>query len=423
MTAIHHRRTTCRLCNSANVELAFALAPSPLAEAYLPPERAHEADVRYPQDVYLCHDCGGVQQLDVIDATALFRDYQYTSATSPGLKAHFDRYATDVIRRFKPASNSLVCEIGSNDGTLLRFFKAEGMRVVGVDPAEKIAFVATLNGIPTYRAFMNAETAAAIVRDHGGAAIVCANNVLAHAEEPGVILDGVREVLADDGVFVFEVSYLPDLLAANACDWCYAEHSIYPTVGSYNSLFHRHGMEIFDVQRVHTKGGSIRCFTQKIGCPQKKWSSISSFMNAEVNGDQLYNGAVCGRIRDIATYRAFIRRVNAIRDQTVACLQEYCDRNLRVIGYGASATTTTLLHHFKIGGLLDYLVDDNPQRHGLVSPGYKLPVKSPQELYGKDRPDAVLVTAWRFAAEIMQRHRDYKGVWILPLPHFQEIAT
>ncbi len=407
-------RTTCRLCQSPDVQLVFALEPAPLAEAYLPPERAAEGDTRYPLDVFLCRQCGGVQLLDVIDASYLFRDYQYTSSMSPDLGNHFRKYAASVCERFSPDPGSLVVDVGSNNGLLLRQFRERGCKIIGVDPARQIALQATDAGVPTYAAFMDAEIGKMIRGVSGPADIVTANNVLAHAEEPGVILDGVREVLADDGVFVFEVSYLPDTISGMVFDYFYHEHGVFYTLDSLTKLLDRHGMNLFDVERVPTKGGSIRGFAQKKDCLRAAYDRLHELL-AEERTHCHEN-----------VFADFIAAVNARRDETQRCLREYQQRNLRVAGYGASSTTTVLLHHFKAGGFLDYLVDDNEARQGLVSPGYHLPVKSPNELYGPRRPDAVLITAWRFADAIIKRHRQYLeegGVFIRPLPFFQEVTA
>ncbi len=424
---IHHRRNSCRLCQSPDVEMVFALEPAPLAEAYLPPARGtdgtgayldaaqklHEADTRYPLDVFLCRQCGGVQLLDVIDAGHLFRDYQYTSSMSPDLADHFEKYAASICERFKFETRPLLVDVGSNDGTLLRCFHIRGFRALGVEPAKEIARRANAIGVDTVPEFMNVDTAKEIVAAHGTAKIVTANNVLAHAEEPGIILDGVREVLADDGVFVFEVSYLPDTINGMVFDYFYHEHGVFYTLRALRNLFLRHDLDFFAAERVPTKGGSIRGFAQKFTQPNRGELSLAALIEEEPY--QLP-----------AVYADFIARVNARRDETVRCLREYQQKNLRVAGYGASSTTTVLLHHFNAGGFLDYLVDDNEARQGLVSPGYHLPVCSPNELYGPNKPDAVLITAWRFADAIIKRHRQYLeegGVFLQGLPFFREVTA
>ena len=171
---IYHRRTTCRLCDSANVHCVFQLEPTPPAEWYLPLERAHEADERFPLDLFLCSDCGHVQIFDVIDPVRLFARYMYTSASSPGLDAHFKEYANTVVRKLGLTPKALALDVGSNDGTLLRHFADRGLKVFGIDPAEGIAKAATAAGIPTLNAFMDKPSAKRIVAEVGeGAARHC----------------------------------------------------------------------------------------------------------------------------------------------------------------------------------------------------------------------------------------------------------
>ncbi len=398
--------------------MVFALEPAPLAEAYLPPERAAEGDARYPLDVFLCRQCGGVQLLDVIDAGHLFRDYQYTSSMSPDLGDHFKKYAESVCERFKPNPGSLVVDVGSNNGLLLRQFMEKGLIPLGVEPARKIAEASTSAGIPAVPDFMDRDTGKEIVECCGKATIVTANNVLAHAEEPGVILDGVREVLADDGVFVFEVSYLPDTIGGLVFDYFYHEHGVFYTALSLMNFLYRNGLALWDAEKVPTKGGSLRCYARKSG--ELKPFCAPTERLARMIGNEVEAG-----YHTADPYTPFIAKVNTRRDETQRTLREYQGKNLRVAGYGASSTTTVLLHHFKAGGFLDYLVDDNEARQGLVSPRYHLPVYLPNELYGTNKPDAVLITAWRFADAILRRHQQYLeegGVMIQPLPVFREIT-
>ncbi len=410
---LHTRRTTCRLCCSAEVTCVLSLEPSALAEAYLPPERAHEGAATYPLDLFLCRACGGVQLLDVIDAGHLFADYWYESATSPGLSEHFRQYAKGVVARFNPRPRDLVVDIGSNDGTLLKHFQSWGLRGVGVEPSRRLADAARRAGVETRVGFMDARTGAALCCEFGPAKIVTANNVLAHAEEPGVILDGIRELLTDDGVFVFEVSYLPELLRNRVFDYLYLEHGVFYTVGAMSHLLRLHRLELFDVQFVPTKGGSLRGFAQHEGATRPVAAALAG-------GEYRYQERDDG-VRDPITYRRFLSDINAERDKLLLRLDGIRASGGTVAGYGASATVTTLLHHFKLGDRLTCLADDNPQRHGLVSPGHRLPVVAPAELYAR-KPDAVVILAWRFADQIMQAHPDAPWEWLVPLPEFRALA-
>jgi hypothetical protein len=404
----HRRRSTCRLCDSDNIECVLRLEPSPLADWYLPLQRASESNERIPLDLFLCHACGHVQLLDVIDPARLFSKYIYTTASSPGLVEHFRKYAETIVTRLSLPTGSLVVDVGSNDGTLLRCFSSHGMRVVGVDPAEKIAQAATAGGIPTLNTFFTIQTARQIVEQQGPAKLVTANNVFAHSDELGDMLDAIVATLADDGVFVFEVSYLLDTVEKLIFDYIYHEHLCYHSVKPMDAFLRRHGMQLFDIERMPSKGGSLRGFAQKLGGPRSVSPHIAELIDRE---------SAAG-LDQVSTYHQFIKRVNRLRDETTSVLRAHLDRGETVAGYGASATVTTLMHHFRLGNMIDFIVDDNPMRHGTVSPGYHIPVFHPSILYEK-KPEAIVILAWRFAPAIMSRHQAYLelgGRFIIPVP-------
>jgi SAM-dependent methyltransferase len=411
-TPIHTRRSTCRLCASADVECVFRLEPSPPAEWYLPPERAGEADECFPLDLFLCRACGHVQLFDVIDPTRLFANYQYTSASSPGLAAYFRSYAEHVTQKLALPAGALVLDVGSNDGTLLRHFAQHGMRVVGVDPAREIARQATASGVPTLDRFMDAAAAAHIVTQLGPVHLCTANNVFAHNDELGAVAAAIAAVLAPEGTFVFEVSYLLDTVEGLVFDFIYHEHLCYHSVKPMDAFLRHHGMQLFDVERTPSKGGTLRGYAKRLGGPQVVSPRVAEFVARE-EAAGLY---------DPATYRAYIRRVNDLRNRVQEQVRAYRARGLIVAGYGASATVTTLLHHFRLGDDIAFLVDDNPLRHGTLSPGHRIPVYPPSALYEK-KPGAVLILAWRFADQIARRHPDYTaggGTFLLPAPTVRE---
>ncbi len=248
--------------------MVLPMVPTPVADDYVWDDRATAAQPAFPLDLYQCGTCGHVQLLDVVNPDILFGDYTYTTSVSLELTEHFCRYAAEMVERTGMPAGSLVVEIGSNDGTLLQFFKDAGMRVLGVDAASGIATQATASGIPTLPTYFTADLARQIRRDHGPAALVAANNVFAHADDLGGVADGVRELLVDDGMFVFEVSYLVDIVEKMLFDTVYHEHLCYHSIKPFQRFFRRHGLELFDVQRIASKGGSIRCFVQHAGGPR-----------------------------------------------------------------------------------------------------------------------------------------------------------
>jgi SAM-dependent methyltransferase len=402
------RRETCRLCSSAEVELVLPLAPSSVADAYVPADRLGEPQAAYPLDLFLCLACGHAQLLDVLDPEALFRDYIYTTASSPGLVEHFRRYAEELVVDLGAPAGALAVDVGSNDGVLLGFLKEAGMRVRGVDPAQEIARRATERGIPTTPTFFTREAAEALREQEGPAALVTANNVFAHADDLGEIADGIHDLLARDGVFVFEVSYLLDLVENMVFDWIYHEHLCYHSIKPLRIFLALHGMDLFDVQRVGTKGGSIRCFAQRAGGPRAVADSIAEFLEQE--------RAV--ELDRPETFRIFGGRVNAIRDEVRTRLFAAVSGGAIIGGYGASATVTTLLHHFGLDEFLSFIVDDNPERQGLFSPGHHIPVVSRGAL-SERAPDEVVVLAWRFAEAIAKNNDAYLergGRFLVPLP-------
>ncbi len=408
MTASYTLRQTCRLCNGRDHDLALKLAPTPLADAYVPAEHRHDAQALYPLDLFLCRGCGHVQLLGVVQPEAIYRDYLYETASSLGLTEHFQRYADDVCERVAPAPGSFVVDIGSNDGALLKRFLARGMRVLGIDPAREIARRATAAGIETLPLFFNVELAGTIRAERGPAAIVTVNNLFANVDDVAGMAVGIRELLTPDGVFVFESYYLADLLQNMVFDFLYHEHLSSFSVRPLAAFFKRHGLELIDAQRVPTKGGSLRYTVQRAGGSRLVSPSVAAFMALERERG----------LDRLETYQAFAQSLEAVKGQLLSLLREFKAQGKRIAGFGASATTTTLLYHFELREFLEFLVDENPQRHGLFSPGHHLPVLPAQALYER-RPDAVLILAWRYAKPIMQHHEAYRqqgGQFIVPLP-------
>lgn len=402
------RRETCRLCEGRNLDLVLPLKPSALADAYVPKELTDEVQETYPLDLFWCRDCGHLQLLDVVDPEILFRNYIYVTSSSPGLIEHFRQYASEVMRRVKPPAGSLAVDIGSNEGILLGFFQKQGLRVLGIDPAEEIAQKATEAGIKTLPAFFTSELAAQVRSEYGPATIITANNVYAHSDALADMTEGIRGLLAPDGVFIFEVSYLVDLMQNMVFDFVYHEHLCYHAVKPLTTFFNRHGLELIDVERVPTKGGSLRGTAQLRGGPRPLSPSVAELIEIESR---------MGLDRT-ETYLSFGAKIDDVKRQLSDLLYRLRAEGKTIAGYGASATVTTLIYHFELGEMLDFIVDDARERQGLFSPGHHIPVLSPEALYER-RPDYVLILAWRFAEPIVRNHRAYLehgGHFIVPLP-------
>ena len=208
MSSTCRHRDDCRLCGSRELVRVLELAPTPPANAFVPKAKLAEPQESYPLDVWLCGNCKHIQLLDIVDPTVLFGDYPYVSGTSPVFVRHFEDYAAEIVTRFSLKRGDLVVDVGSNDGTLLKPFQAAGIKVLGIDHAQAIAAAASASGIETLPDFFTRETAARIREQHGQAMCITANNVFAHIDDLAGTADAVRELLAPDGIFVFEVSIL-----------------------------------------------------------------------------------------------------------------------------------------------------------------------------------------------------------------------
>ncbi len=414
MTGVINIRETCRLCQSTSLHCVLSLAPSPPADAFVVPAKAHLAQPCYPLDVYWCADCFHVQLLQAIDPQVLFRDYIYTTTSSPGLTAHFKAYAESVVATHGIPAGSLVVDIGSNDGTLLRFFKQMGMTVVGVDPALEIARQATAAGLETIADFFTSELAATCAEERGAAGLITANNVFAHSDDLGDMADGVCRWLAPDGIFVFEVQYLADMLDHMVFDYIYHEHLSYHSVEPLQRFLAVHGLELIHVRDIPTKGGSLRAVAQRAGGPRPVDASVAAHIARERESG----------LHRLATFRRFADRVETLRSANRRVLSDLTDNGKRVVGFGACATATTLIHHFGLQDYVTCILDDNPDRQGTLSPGLHLPVRSPQVLHDGGA-DVAVILAWRFAEPIMRRHCAFleHGTFVIPLPALQVVET
>lgn len=397
MTAMSHHREACRLCDSRDLELVVPITPTPLADAYVTEAESTLPQPVFPLDLYQCRACGHVQLLDVVEPGAIFRHYSYFSGRSPGLVRHFRDYADQVLAATNPPDGSLIVEIGSNDGTFLRMFQERGMRGLGIDPAENVAQVANAAGIETWPVFFDAPTVDRILATHGPAQIVAANNVFAHTDDMAGMTAAIARLLSDDGVFVFEVSYLLDVIDHLLIGTIFHEHTGYHSVHPLEVFLARHGLELIDVQRVSIQGGSLIGTAQKCGGPRQGTGTVAALKAIEIER----------RLHEPATVRTLSTRLDELGRQTSALLRRWHSEGKSIAGFGAARGGTLILHHFGIGELLEFLVDDSPDKQGLFSPGHHIPVL-PTSALRERRPDLVFILAWVHTRPIVQNYQWYR---------------
>ena len=409
MAALSHRRTTCRLCQKSDLELVLKLEPTPPANAFVPESERGKEQQRFPLDVFFCKSCGHVQLLDVVDPRVLFEHYVYVSGTSPVFVRHFESYAQDILARFPAPAQALAVDIGSNDGTLLSFFQKAGLRTLGIDPAQEIAADATARGIETITGFFTPDLAEKIVKERGRAAVVTANNVFAHADDLAGIADGIAALLAPDGVFAFEVSYLVDVVEKTLFDTIYHEHVAFHSVGPLIPFLAAHGLELIEAVRVDTHGGSLRGIAQKVGGPHKRGASVDQSLAVEKSMG----------LDQADAFHAFARNIDHLKAELSGLLKGLKAKGAKIAGFGAPAKATTLMYHFGLGpDIIDYIIDDSPLKQNLYTPGMHIPVVDGSAIVQR-KPDYLLLLAWNFAPSIIARNQAYLdagGHFIVPVP-------
>lgn len=404
-----YRRPNCRTCKGTRLVRFLSLGKTPLANSYLTKEQLSEPEPSYPLETYFCEDCGLVQLLDIVPGEVLFKNYLYISSTAPSYIQHFESFAKELVERFGLTKNSLVAEMGSNDGIMLIPLKKLGVRTLGVDPAENIAKIAEKNGIETFVDFFTRGSAERILRDKGEADIIAGSNVFAHIDDLDEVLKGVNVLLKGDGVFVIEATHMLEMLQKKLFDLIYHEHVSYYCLQPLQRLFRRFDMEVFDVKKVSTAGGSLRVYAQKKGGKHPISSSVNEILDIERKAG-MYK---------LETYMNYGAEVESIKKELVSTLKKLKARDKRIVGYGAAAKGNTLLNYFGIGtDILDYIVDKSPLKHSLYTPGMHIPIVPPERLE-EERPDYVLILAWNFADDIIKQHNKYAeqgGKFIIPLP-------
>lgn len=404
----------CRFCGQKRITKFLDLGHTPLANNFLQKEdlkKGHEK--RFPLEVYFCEKCSLVQIGLVVPPEDLFRNYIYFSGTSDLVHRHSAYLAESFKRRFHLNEKSFITEIASNDGTVLKYFKKQGMRVLGVEPAENIAKESVNGGIETLNEFFNERTSEMIKGKLGQPEIILARHVFAHIPEIHGFVKGLKNLLHQNGVIVIEAPYIIDFIERNEFDTIYHEHYSYLSVRSIEYLFNMYQMQLFDVERVEIHGGSILYF---IGLTARHPVHPRVAELRRMESDR--------GLGKIETYFQFGQRVDRLKDDLIKLLKELKHSGKKIAAYGAPAKGNTLLNYCEITSeLIDYIVDRSPYKQNLYTPGTHLPVYSIDRLI-QDPPDYLLVLAWNFLDEILIQQRKYSdcgGKFIVPIPKVRVI--
>ena len=401
----------CRFCRSSLTRTFLDLGLQPLANSYLTPEQlalGHEPV--FPLHTKVCDTCFLVQADHEVPAHAIFDDsYAYFSSFSAGWVEHARLYAEAMTARFGLGPGSLVVEVASNDGYLLKHFLAQGIPVLGVEPTANTAEAARVIGVRTDVVFFNAETGKAMAARGDLADLMAANNVLAHVPDLNEFMGGFRHVLKPEGVLTFEFPHLLNLIEKVQFDTIYHEHYSYLSLVAVEQVLRAHGLRPFDVETLSTHGGSLRLFC----CHQASRHVETAALR------QLRDQEAAAGLQRAETYDGFATRVEAVRDSFQAFLRSARDDGKVISAYGAAAKGNTFLNYCGTTSAdIVEAYDANPAKQNRYLPGSHVPIRAP-EAVAVSRPDYVLILPWNLKDEITRQLAfisDWGGRFVIASP-------
>ncbi len=405
MSSLH----SCRLCGASLTRTFVDLGMSPLCESYVAADQLDAPEVFYPLHVRLCDSCLLVQLPAYVSGESIFSDYAYFASYSDSWVAHAKRYAEAMTGRLGLTSDSLVTEVASNDGYLLQHFHAEGIPVLGVEPAANVAEAARSRGIRTEIQFLGAETGEQVARRYGRADLVAANNVFAHVPDIRGFAAGLRALVKDEGVVTLEFPHLLRLIEGRQYDTIYHEHFSYLSLLTSTRALATAGLRVVDVDELGTHGGSLRVYAR----PEESSGEPTAHVKAVLDQEERAG------LNSVAGHEGFAGAVLKIKSDLLEFLLAAAKEGRSVAGYGAPGKGNTLLNHCGIrSDLLSYTVDRSPVKQGKFLPGTHIPIYSPEQL-AETRPDYILVLPWNLREEISSQLsyvRSWGGRLVFPIP-------
>jgi SAM-dependent methyltransferase len=399
---------SCRSCGSHLSSPLLDLGVQPLANNLLRPEDITKAEPKFPLRLAVCQKCWLLQIMDLVPPVQLFSEYLYFSSFSDLMLRHAQQAAERYHREFGLGRESLVVEVASNDGYLLKNFHAAGVPCLGIEPAANIAKVAREQGIETLVEFFGSRIAQSLTQSGRQADLILGNNVFAHAPDTNDFVAGLGGLLKPKGRIVLEFPYAADFIEKSEFDTIYHEHVFYFSLTTLVPLFARHGLEIFQVERLPIHGGSLRLFAGHRGAHSIQPAVAALLAEEKAKG-----------MDALPYYESFSARVSELKRSLVALLQQLKGEGKTIAAYGASAKGSTLLNYFGLGQeTLDFVTDRSTYKQGRLTPGTHIPIVPPEEL-ARRRPDYTLLLTWNFADEILAQQQAYRaggGKFILPIP-------
>jgi methylation protein EvaC len=391
----------------------ISFGPMPIANGFLSPDN-YDSEYFFELAVSFCPNCQMVQLIEQPDRDQMFHaQYAYYSSTSQRMVLHFKEMVTDILDRFQFLDDPFIVEIGSNDGILLQNIASKKIRHLGVEPSKNVASVAQEKGIQTINEFFDRDVAKSIVNKYGQANVVFAANVMCHIPDIHSVVSGIQYLLEPEGVFVFEDPYLSDIIDKISYDQIYDEHVFYFSLRSLSHVFSMYDLEIIHAIPQDVHGGSMRYIVAHKNVYPLSEDVIHLIQMEENKG-----------LHKISTYEKLCQNIHQSKLQLMDLLNDLSSQNKRVIGYGATSKSTTVINYCDISERhVEFISDTTPIKQGKYSPGKHIPVK-PYENFSSNYPDYALLFAWNHKEEIMAKEKAFEnsgGRWIVYVPSIQII--
>ena len=403
----------CLICSSA-IEPFISFGQMPIANGFLTPDQFKD-EYFFELKVGFCPECSMVQLIEQPEREKMFNEtYAFFSSTSTRMAAHFEVLANRVVSDYVGSSDPFVVELGSNDGIMLQHIKNRGVRHLGIEPSGNVAQVARDKGINTLSEFFDEDLASRISGEHGQADVIMGANVMCHIPYLHSVVAGMKSLLKPDGFVIFEDPYLGDIIEKTSYDQIYDEHAFYFSVASINYLFNQHGLEVVDIKPQNVHGGSMRYIIAHKGA-----RDVSAAVTAQQEKEESLG------LRRRETFEQFRRNVERSRDELMKLLHGLKQKDKRVVGYGATSKSTTVINYCGITpDLVEFVSDTTPIKQNKLSPGKHIPVRPYQEFQAQ-YPDYALLFAWNHAEEIMAKEQGFQeagGQWIVYVPEVRIVG-
>lgn len=395
--------SNCRVCDSEELIATLDLGMQPWCNDFTPKNELKNVK-KYPLSTVYCNKCTTFQVQYTVSKEIMYKDHTYLSGSNASMPKHFQKIADKVCNDYIQNAKFVV-DIGSNDGTLLNAYKNKGLDVLGVEPCSMAANIAIKEGIPTKKTFFNYDVAQEIYKDKGRVDIISAANVFYHVEELHDIVKGIKSILSENGVFVVQGTYLPDLIERNEFDIIYHEHLLYYRIENLNYLLNMHGLEIFDVDFEEVHGGSMIAY---IGHSSHREVSNNVVKQIGYEKSKGYD--------TVTPYKNFSKQVEGLKANLNNILRQLLSEGRTVYAYGAPAKGTVLLNYCGIdSSLVPIAVEVNKSKIGLYFPGVDIEIVDENKV---KEPDYYLLLSWNFLNDF-KKHKSFiegERKFIVPVP-------